>query len=142
MSDPRANIARTVLAPPAPVAAAPPTERLGPGAVVEDVKLIGKAHGRMRCVNLSLTHDAREALYARAATDGVSLGEALMELVAHADVQTRQRRPGREPGMRRGVQTVSVFVLLTPSEAREVVSRAEAAGRSVSDYASSALTNS
>ena len=137
MSDPRASIIRTVHAPPIPGAAA---QRATPAEVVEDVGLIGKPHGRMRCVNLSLTLEAREVLYARANADGVSLGEALMDLVAPASVRTRQCRPGRSAGMRRGVQTVSVFALLTPDEAREIKRRATEVGRSVSDFTSVAVT--
>ena len=63
-----------------------------------------------------------------------------MDLIAHAEVPAVRRRPGREPGMRRGIQALSVFVLLTTGEAREIVAKAHAAGRSVSDYTSNALT--
>jgi len=107
---------------------------------VEEVRQIGKAHGRMRCVNLSLTSEAKDALYAAAESDGVTLGEALMDLIAQAEVAARRKRPDRAAGMRRGIRTVSAFVLLTPSEARELVSKAEASGRSVSDYASQAVS--
>ncbi len=138
MSDPRASITRTVLAPPTPTAATPITSSAA--IVAEEMRLIGKQHGRMRCVNLSLTVDAKTTLYERAAADGVTLGEALMDLVARADVPARQRRPNRSAAMRRGLQTVSVSVLLTPGEARVIVSKAEASGRSVSDYATCAVT--
>ena len=140
MSDPRASITRSVLAPPRTGSAqvvAPATR-----APVEAVRLIGKPHGRMRCVNLSLTPDARQALYARAETECVTLGEALMSLVAHAKVATMLRRPDRAVANRRGVQTVSVYVLLTPGEAREILAKSEASRRSVSDFATSALTGS
>lgn len=139
MSDPRASIARTVLAPPpSPAVAAPASPATVPD-VEETVRLIGKPHGRMRCVNLRLTPEAKEALYAQAHADGVTLGEALMDLVAHASVRPRTHRPGRSAVMRRGVDIRSVFVLLTADEAREVVTRASATGRSVSDYVSTAI---
>lgn len=140
MSDPRASITRTVLAPPNPTAVASPATPAV--SAIDEVRLIGKPHGRMRCVNLSLTPEAKAALYERAAVDNVTLGEALMDLVSRAEVPARQRRPDRAATMRRGVQTVSVFVLLTPGEAREIVSKAEASGRSVSDYGCSALNRS
>ncbi len=140
MSDPRASITRTVLAPPKPTTASLPgvTPTTAAGAA-EEVKLIGKRHGRMRSVNLSLTQEAKDILYTRAEADGTTLGEALMDLIAHADVPAKRRRPDRATTMRRGVRTVSVFVLLTPAEAREVVASSSAAGRSVSDFVSAAI---
>ena len=134
MSDPRAVISRTVLAPPASAAAATPT------AAEPDLQLIGKPHGRMRCVNLSLTTDAKQALYAKAAHEGLTLGEALMEVIDHTTVPPTRRRPGRQSQLRRGVTTTSAYVLLVPAEAAALVARATAAGRSVSDYVSQALT--
>ena len=58
MSDPRASIQRAVAAPP-PRSAAPPVPA---GHAAEAARLIGKPHGRMRCVNLSLTPEAKVAL--------------------------------------------------------------------------------
>lgn len=142
MSDPRAAITRSVLAPPKSAAPRPPTERSSGVERVEEVRLIGKPHGRMRCVNLSLTLEAKQALYARAEAEDVSLGEALMDLIGVAAVAVKPRRRDRTAASRRGVTTVSVFVLLTPGEARELVSRADRSGRSVSDYASRAVTHS
>lgn len=140
MSDPRASIHRTVAAPPTPVPRPSSTSaRSADMSVGDEVRLIGKPHGRMRCVNLSLTREAKAALYAQADADGTTLGEALMDLAARAEVPGRRRRPDRAATMRRGVETVSVFVLLTPSEARHIVTRAEATGRSVSDYVSTAI---
>lgn len=142
MSDPRAAITRSVLAPPKTAAPRPPGQSSSGVERGEEVRLIGKPHGRMRCVNLSLTLEAKQALYARAEGENVSLGEALMDLIAHATVAASPRRADRAATSRRGVTTVSVFVLLTPGEAREIVSKAERSGRSVSDYASRAVTDS
>ena len=138
MSDPRASIQRAVAAPPPRAAAPAPVAEAAPAATAV-AQPIGKPHGRMRCVNLSLTREAKAALYAQADADGTTLGEALMDLAARAEVPGRRRRPDRAATMRRGVETVSVFVLLTPSEARHIVTRAEATGRSVSDYVSTAI---
>lgn len=136
MSDPRAVISRTVLAPPTPAAKA----TLTTAAVEPDMRLIGKPHGRMRCVNLSLTIEAKQALYAKAHKDGLTLGEALMDVVDQSSVPATRRRPGRQGQLRRGVTTTSVYVLLVPAEAADLVARSNAAGRSVSDYVSRALT--
>lgn len=143
MSDPRASITRSVLAPPRSAAPRPPVQSSSSsGERVEEVRLIGKPHGRMRCVNLSLTPEAKQALYARAEAERITLGEALMDLAAQTAVAVKSRRLDRTAASRRGVPTVSVFVLLTPGEAREIVSKAERSGRSVSDYASRAVTGS
>jgi hypothetical protein len=138
VSDPRASIARTVLAPHVPVSA--PPAPVGASDALEGVRLIGKPHGRMRCVNLSLTPEAKERLYARATAEGVTLGEALMDLVGHATVRPLSRRPGRNPSLRRGVSTTSVFVLLTCEEASDISQRAAGSGRSVSDFVSTATS--
>lgn len=136
MSDPRASISRTVLAPPIASSSTPE-----PGAESGriGVKLIGKQHGRMRCVNLSLTIQAKDALYSRAERDGLTLGEALMDALEQSSVPSADRRPGRRTQLRRGVATTSVYVLLVPTEATDLVERASTAGRSVSDYVSRAL---
>ena len=137
MSDPRASISRTVLAP--PIAPSSPAEA-GAESSRGGVKLIGKQHGRMRCVNLSLTAEAKETLYSRSVRDGVTLGEALMDALDQSSVPATARRPGRQNQLRRGVATVSVYVLLVPAEATDLLVRADRAGRSISDYASRALS--
>ena len=89
----------------------------------------------MRCVNLSLTPDAKTTLYAAAKTAGVTLGEALMILVRAADAPPVAARGGRAPAQRRGVATTAVFVLLTHDEATELQQLAAHTGHSISALA-------
>ena len=134
MSDPRALIQRAVTAPPTkPTASQRVNDETGP-------RLIGKAHGRMRCVNLSLTPPARDQLYITAAAHALTLGEALMRIVADATVEPSGRAPDRSGPARKGIQRTFVYVLLTPSEATKLSANALSSGRSVSDYASKALS--
>ena len=133
MSDPRALIQRAVTAPPT-------RQPVRHAADVEERKLIGKAHGRMRCVNLSLTPPARDRLYAAAEHQALTLGEALMTIVDEAIVESSGRAPDRAGPARTGIQRTFVYVLLTPSEATKLAANALSSGRSVSDYASKALS--
>lgn len=135
MSDPREVIARTVMAPPP---ASSPSRVLPTPAT----RLIGKAHGRMRCINLSLTADARQELYARARRDSITLGEALVDaLDASVDSDVATLRPGRAATARRGVFVTPVYVLLTPAEAANLAALASRSQRSISDFASRMLVS-
>ena len=138
MSDPRASIQRAVAAPP---------PRATASALVTDVdltakssvQLIGKAHGRMRCVNLSLSEPAAARLRQLVAERALTLGEVLMELVESAVVPQSGRSAGRAPQLRRNVRVVNVYALFTPAESADLSSRAAQAGRTVSDYADHAV---
>ena len=133
MSDPRGAIARTVMAP--PPASSPKPFVSGPVP-----RLVGKVHGRMRCVNLSLTLAARDELYARSQRDSVTLGEALLDALDEAAPSSiAARRPGRAVTVRRGIVVLPVYVLLTPAEAANLASEADRSQRSMSDFASRLL---
>lgn len=138
MSDPRASIQRAVAAPP-PRPAAPPAPVLDTAASVAVAPQIGKPHGRMRCVNLSLSEPAALRLRQRVAERGLTLGEVLMELVEPAVVPHSGRRTGRSPQLRRNVRLINVYALFTPEESADLSSRASQAGRTVSDYVDQAL---
>ena len=140
MSDPRAAITRTVLAPPPPASRPPQATHQTPRPAEEQPSLIGKPHGRMRSVNLALTEEARAALYSRAAEHSVTLGEALMDAIEASSVSTARWRGGRAE-QRKGVRTSIAYVLLTNAEAMALAARATAAGRTLSDYASVALSS-
>lgn len=135
MSDPRAVIKRAVAPPPSPRQDAGPA----PAALQPAGRQIGKAHGRMRCVNLALTPEAKRVLYEAAETQRVSLGEALVELVQSAHVQPAPERGGRSPAQRRGLTTTAVFVLLTPTEASTLADAAADVGHSLSSFVTTAL---
>ena len=134
MSDPREVIYRTVLPPPPQSTPAMPN--------VASAELIGKIHGRLRCVNLSLTQAARDELYIRARRDSITLGEAMMDALDEAgeDCPTA-RRPGRTAAVRRGVDVRPVYVLLTPAEAAHLAAQAHQSRRSISDFASRVLVS-
>ena len=135
MSDPREIIARTVMAP-------PPASSREVALRAAMSRPIGKAHGRMRCVNLSLTPAAREELYARSLRDSITLGEALMDALEEAGPSCiAARRPGRSAAVRRGVVVSPVYVLLTPAEATNLAAEADRSQRSMSDFASRLLCN-
>lgn len=138
MSDPRASIQRAVTA--------PPRRAVAPAAVAEPatitttvVQPIGKPHGRMRCVNLSLGEPAAARLRELVAERGLTLGEVLMELVQSTVVPHSGRGAGRAPQLRRNVRLVNVYALLTPSESADLSSRAVQTRRTVSDYADHVL---
>jgi hypothetical protein len=138
MSDPRASIQRAVAAPPPRAAAPAPVAEAAPAATAV-AQPIGKPHGRMRCVNLSLSEPAATRLRHLVAERGLTLGEVLMELVQSAVVPHSGRHAGRAPQLRRNVRLVNVYALLTPSESADLSCRAAQAGRTVSDYADQAL---
>ena len=138
MSDPRASIQRAV--------AAPPLRAVTPASVIETAptattvaQLIGKPHGRMRCVNFSLSEPAAAKLRQLVVKRGLTLGEVLMELVQSAVVPHSGRRAGRPPQLRRNVRLVNVYALFTTAESAELRNRAEQTGRTVSDYADHAV---
>lgn len=108
-------------------------------AVAKATPLIGKAHGRMRCVNLSLSERAAHRLRCLVAERDLTLGEALMELVQVAVISHSGRSRGRAPQLRRNRRLVSVYALLTPAESSVLRARAAEAGRSVSDYSDRVL---
>lgn len=138
MSDPRASIQRAVAAPPA--RPSPSTAARLESAVAATVSQpIGKPHGRMRCVNLSLSEPAATKLRRLVAERGVTLGEVTMELVQAAAVPHSGRRAGRAPHLRRDVRLVNVYALFTPPESADLSSRANQAGRTVSDYVDHAV---
>jgi hypothetical protein len=64
---------------------------------------IGKPHGRMRCVNLSLSEPAAMNLRQLVAERGLTLGEVLVDLVRTVVVPHSGRRPGRAPQVRRNL---------------------------------------
>lgn len=138
MSDPRASIQRAVAAPP-PRQAAPPAPILDTATTVVVAPQIGKPHGRMRCVNLSLSEPAAMRLRQLVAESGLTLGEVLMESVQSAVVPHSGRRGGRSPQIRRGTRLVSVYALFTPSESADLSGRANQAGRTVSDFVDFAI---
>lgn len=140
MSDPRASIHRAVAAPPPMRAAAhEPIVQAAPSAATLELP-IGKPHGRMRCVNLSLSEAAAAALRQLVADRGTTLGEVLMDLVQTVVVPHSGRSPGRAPQQRRNLRLVNVYALLTPSESAELSRRSVQAGRTVSDYADRAVS--
>ena len=113
MSDPRASIQRAVTA--------PPSRTMAPSAPVHDsattaiVALqIGKPHGRMRCVNLSLPVDAAVALRRATADRASTLGEVLIDIVRSVQVPTAGRAEGRSPCIRRATPTANVDCLPMP----------------------------
>ena len=137
MSDPRASIQRAVTAPPPRIAAsaAPVLDAVK----AETAAQIGKPHGRMRCVNLSLPVDAAVALRRATADRASTLGEVLIDIVRSVQVPTAGRAEGRSPCIRRATPTANVYVLLTQSEAGELGSLASQARRTVSDFAGVAI---
>jgi len=140
MSDPRASIQRAVAAPPA--RPAPSTAALlepAASAPAVTTQLIGKPHGRMRCVNLSLPVEAAEALRDETARRDSTLGEVLIDIARKALVPAAARAVGRKPFTRRTGQTSNVYVLLTPAEALDLGLLAQQSGRSVSDFAGMAV---
>jgi hypothetical protein len=138
MSDPRASIQRAVAAPPARPAASTAAP-LEPAVAKPVTQLIGKPHGRMRCVNISLSESAALRLRRVAAERSLTLGEALMESVQSAVVPHSDRRGDRAPQLRRNIRLVNVYALLTTSESADLSSRAARSGRTVSDYADCAV---
>ena len=113
MSNPRASIQRAVTAPPAEAGAAStvmsPTHGIDEGKPAR--ALIGKAHGRMRSVNLCLPIEAAETLRRLTAERESTLGEVLIDIVRHVQVPATQRADGRRPSARRHTLTSSVYVL-------------------------------
>ena len=148
MSNPRASIQRAVTGPPtvtsanggtaSVVAAGRPAVDGAPAKA--PARQIGKAHGRMRCVNLCLSTTAAEQLRRLAKHRDLTLGEALTEVVSGAVVPTRPLRNGRQPTQRRRVPTANVYVLLTETEATDLCARATNAGRTISDYTDLAIS--
>lgn len=138
MSDPRASIQRAVAAPP-PRPLTPSAAIIEQAAIATVVRPIGKPHGRMRCVNLSLSESSAARLRRLVAERGLTLGEVLMELMQPAIVPHSGRRAGRAPHQRRNVRLVNVYALLTPAESADLSGRAMQAGRTVSDYADHVL---
>lgn len=145
MSNPRASIQRVVAAPPATSSLAPATvvvdRPVEPAPSTATERPIGKAHGRMRCVNVGLSTESAARLREAAAQQGLTLGEMLMDFVRTADVPARTLRDGRQPTPRRHVVTMNVYVLLTEAEAAELRGRAVYAGRTISDFADLAIAN-
>lgn len=138
MSDPRASIQRAVTSPP-PRPAPSTAALLDPAVAATASQPIGKPHGRMRCVNLSLSEPAASRLRQLVAERGLTLGEVLMELVQSTVVPHSGRSAGRAPQLRRNVRLVNVYALLTPSESADLSSRAAQTGRTVSDFADHAV---
>jgi len=101
---------------------------------------IGKRHGRMRCVNLSLSTDAAQTLRQLTQQRELTLGETLLDILSDADVPTRVLRNGRQPTPRRHLSTTNVYVLLTDTEATDLHTRAAKAGRTISDYTDLAIS--
>jgi len=102
---------------------------------------IGKAHGRMRCVNLCLSAASAQKLRQLARQREFTLGEALIEVVSDAVVPTRALRHGRQPATRRHLSTTNVYILLTETEAAGLRTKASNAGRTISDYTDLAIAN-
>lgn len=144
MSNPRASIQRVVAAPPAPSSLAAATVVIDrPVEAAQSTateRPIGKAHGRMRCVNVGLSTESATRLRQAAAQQGLTLGEMLMDFVRAADVPLRTLRDGRQPTSRRHVTTTNVYVLLTEAEAADLRELAACAGRTVSDYVDLAIS--
>lgn len=141
MSNPRASIQRAVTAPPTPASNA--AGFLGSVFVAEPRRTpapIGKAHGRMRSINLSLTTQAAAQLRRTAADRNLTLGETLVDVIRASNVSHRPHRDGRQPALRRHLSTTNVYVLLTEPEAADLRDRAAASGRSISDYADLAIS--
>lgn len=142
MSNPRASIRRAVTAPPT-TALVPSIGVAVAGASIEGraatPRPIGKQHGRMRSVNLSLSVQAARLLRQRTTELDSTLGEVLIDLVRTATIDPAPRADGRRPAVRRNQATVNVYVLLTPKEADELQDSARRSGRSTSDFASHVL---
>ena len=145
MSNPRASIQRVVAPPPIPSSVPAATvvidRPVEPAQSTAAVRPIGKAHGRMRCVNVGLSTESATRLREAAAQQDLTLGEMLMDFVRTADVPARTFRDGRQPTPRRHVATMNVYVLLTEAEAAALRSRAIGSGRTTSDFADLAITN-
>lgn len=146
MSDPRANITRTVIAPTAPPPAPPSQPSTRPPASLSEGRLIGKRHGNMRSVGLTLSRPASDAIYRIVEERAITLGEALVEAVQRFTTHSSLGRrlgaaigSGRGPRMRRGLETRTVYVLLTPPEARWISNLAAERNCTVSDLASQGL---
>ena len=134
MSDPRASIQRAVAAPPPRAVAPAPVAEAAPTATAV-AQPIGKPHGRMRCVNLSLSEPAAARLRQLVTERGLTLGEVVMDLVQSTAVPHSGRRSGRAAQSRRNVRLVSVYALFTPAESADLSGRAAQTARTVSDYA-------
>lgn len=134
MSDPRASIQRAVAAPPLRAMASASVLEAAPTATTV-AQLIGKPHGRMRCVNLSLSEPAAARLRQLVVERGLTLGEVVMDLVQSAVVPHSGRRSGRAAQLRRNVRLVNVYALFTPEESADLSSRATQTARTVSDFA-------
>ncbi|CAB4557352.1 MAG: hypothetical protein ACK5CE_03855 [Actinomycetes bacterium] len=150
MSDPRATITRTVVGPTSPPTASTITTTAVPSAPIIEGRLIGKRHGNMRSVGLTLSRTAADHIYALAKTHDITLGEALIHSLRRAAIETHvddafRRSPGdptttRGPRMRRGLDARTVYVLLTPDEARWISNLATERNCTVSDLATRSIT--
>lgn len=139
MSNPRASIQRAVAPPPGAVVVSEQRPVGTIDAAERPARPIGKQHGRMRSVNLSLPSEAADALRQETVRRGSTLGEVLMDLVRAANVPTAARAEGRGPVVRRETSTKNTYVLLTPQEATELSARASRSNRTVSDLAGLAV---
>lgn len=150
MSDPRATITRTVIGPTPPmIEGASPRPQQGPAPTAAG-RLIGKRHGNMRSVGLTLSRTAADEIYRLAKSEDITLGEVLVLAAQRSlssslpagsagPVATEAVR-ARGPRMRRGLDTRTVYVLLTPDEARWISQLAAERNCTVSDLATRCIT--